>query len=62
MQHVDVGGNVSFIDDVSSETIMREINDLYINKQKYENMIEIAIKKAVNTFSYFDIAKRSIDL
>ncbi|MGM0792395.1 MAG: glycosyltransferase [Bacillota bacterium] len=61
MQHVDVGGNCTFIENINEKSIMEKILCLYRNKTKYENMKMKARDIGVNRFSYYEIAKRSIE-
>lgn len=60
--HVDVGGNCKFLYEDSVEEIKREIIKVYEDKLGYEMMKNIAENKGMLEFSYFDIAKRSIDI
>lgn len=61
MHHIDVGGNVCLISDTSVEGIKGKISELYNDKEKYAEMKKVAVKKGVATFSYRNIAQRSID-
>lgn len=58
--HVDVGGNVRFIQRDSAEEIANILRDIILTDGKYEKMKKIANEKGMETFSYFEIAKRSI--
>lgn len=59
--HVDLGGNVKFLYNDSMEEIKGTIEDL-VNSKEYEEMKKIAIENGMSTFSYKDIAKRSISI
>jgi 1,2-diacylglycerol 3-alpha-glucosyltransferase len=61
VQHIDVGGNALFLNDVSVDSIKKIILQLYNNKTEYEYMKRVAIEKAIPTFSYYEIAKRAIE-
>ena len=58
--HVDLGGNVLFL----HEDKMEEIRDIIIRLKdktdEYSRMKKIANERGMITFSYEDIAKRSI--
>ena len=58
--HVDVGGNCMFITNPTVDNLTIAIKELYKNKEKFENMKQIAESKARCTFSYIEIAKKSI--
>lgn len=60
MQHVDLGGNCIFIDEVNVKTISETIQKLQSNKNTYLNMQRIAEEKCITHFSYSEIAKRAI--
>ena len=62
IQHVDVGGNVIFLDNINEITIMNTINNIYKNKSLHNNMKCIAVEKGIKYFSYYEIAKRAIEL
>ncbi len=62
MQHVDLGGNCIFMDDVNVKLIQDIILYLRANKEDYFKMQKVAIDKCINHFSYSNIAKRAIDL
>lgn len=58
--HVDLGGNVHFLTQESTEEIQGEIQDLLDHPDHYQQMKDIATTKGLQTFSYLDIARRSI--
>lgn len=58
--HVDVGGNVRFLTQDSTEEIQNEIQNLLDHPEQYQQMKDIAVVKGMQTFSYLDIARRSI--
>lgn len=60
--HVDVGGNVVFINEDSAQQLMYIIDKIISDKKTYADMKKIAETKAVKTFSYNEIAKESIML
>lgn len=58
--HVDIGGNVRFIQHDSVEEITDILRDIIQNEGVYAKMKNIAQSKGKETFSYYEIAKRSI--
>lgn len=62
IQHVDVGGNCLFIENGNIEEIKNVILEITKNKDLYLNMKHIAMEKGATEFSYYEIAKRAIEL
>jgi glycosyltransferase involved in cell wall biosynthesis len=62
MSHIDLGGNVSFLDDLSNDSIKNAISNIYNNKQLYNKMRDVAIEKGFLNFSYYEIAKNAINI
>ena len=60
-KHVDLGGNVIFLEKDSAEEIYEIIKRLTENRSEYEKMLTVAKEKGMETFSYKEIAKRSIE-
>ena len=60
--HVDVGGNVVFIKEDSVSEISEIILKILEEPERYKDMKEIAMGKGKETFSYKEIAKRSVKL
>lgn len=58
--HVDVGGNVRFIQKDSVEEITRILRDIVETEGVYARMKEVAQEEGRKIFSYREIAKRSI--
>lgn len=58
--HVDLGGNVYFLEDDSVEEIQNRIEYLLDNPERYREMKRIAMKKGMKTFSYRNIAERAL--
>lgn len=58
--HVDLGGNVRFLTQDSTDEIRQQIEILVNNPAEYQEMKTVAQEKGMKTFSYRDIAKRSI--
>lgn len=58
--HVDLGGNVKFIKNDTSEELINIIMELINNQDAYDNMKTIAIEKGMENFSYREIARRAI--
>ena len=59
-QHVDLGGNVLYLDDDSLDEIERTIKLLINNPTLIASMKQVAEEKGKQYFSYKNIAKRSI--
>lgn len=58
--HVDLGGNVIFLREDSSEEIFTVLNELVENKDKYTELQSRSKSEGRMAFSYREIAKRSI--
>lgn len=62
MHHVDLGGNVRFLTRDSAAEMQREIERLSEDTSAYRAMKSVAESRGMQTFSYREIAKRSIRL
>ena len=60
-QHVDLDGNCMLLDNVSIESIKEVISYLYNNRDILRKMQDVAENKGPNIFSYYEIAKKSIE-
>ena len=60
-RHVDLGGNVIFLEKDSVEEIYGIIKSLTEDKDTYQMMKTVAEREGKKVFSYSDIAKRSIE-
>lgn len=60
--HVDLGGNAIFLEDVSKKSLMNALENVVTDVKKQEKMKECAVSKGKKYFSYKDIAKRSIEI
>jgi 1,2-diacylglycerol 3-alpha-glucosyltransferase len=60
IQHVDVGGNCLFIDEVNIKTIKDLIVEIYNNQELYIRMKNISLQKGICKFSYSEISKKCI--
>lgn len=58
--HVDVGGNVRFLEKDSADEIQVAIEELLNQPEKYQQMKRVAAERGKRTFLYSDIAKRCI--
>lgn len=58
--HVDIGGNARFLEDVSTETLKSAIREVTENKQMYKEMLEVARSDKKNEFMYSHIAEDAI--
>ncbi len=61
MNHVDVGGNCTFLGNTEINDIKNEIYNIYMDKEKYRVMKQVAREQATKVFSYREIAKRAIE-
>lgn len=59
--HVDLGGNVTFLQNDSVDEIKKKIEEIHNNPQLYKKMKECAETKGKEFFSYSNIAKRSLE-
>ena len=59
-KHIDLGGNVIFLEKDCVEEIYDILNMLTSDRQKYEEMKSVAEGKGRQLFSYKEIARRSI--
>lgn len=62
INHVDLGGNCIFLDEISPNKIIEIITKIYLDKKLYNKMLDISIKEGIPYFSYYEIAKRAIEL
>lgn len=60
-RHVDLGGNVIFLEKDSVDEIYGIIKSLTEDKDTYQTMKTVAEQEGKKVFSYSDIAKRSIE-
>ncbi|BFP41097.1 hypothetical protein FGF1_19420 [Flavobacteriaceae bacterium GF1] len=60
IDHVDVGGNCAFLEDITAESIANKILEIYENEELRTEMKKSASEKGVKRFSYSEIAKRAI--
>lgn len=58
--HVDVGGNCILLKDITIESLRKNLSALLDNNVILEGMKVVSTSKARKTFSYIEIAKRSI--
>jgi len=61
-RHVDVGGNCILLKEISEQSIKECISNIINDESAYSKMQEIASIKAMETFSYMTIAKKSIGM
>lgn len=59
---IDLGGNCILLNEINKDVILNILNDLYDNRWKLEQMSLIAEDKGPKEFSYFEIAKKAIEL
>ena len=59
-KHIDLGGNVIFLEKDCPEEIFNIIKELTTDPKIYEQMKIIAESEGMKAFSYLDIAKRSL--
>ncbi len=61
MEHVDVGGNCMFMDNIEPHYMANMLEYIATNKEVYDKMLMVARNKGIKEFSYMEIAKRSIE-
>jgi len=59
--HVDLGGNCEFLYEDSAEEIQIKITAIVEDQNKYEEMKRIALTEGMKTFSYREIARKSVE-
>lgn len=59
--HVDIGGNADFVSDVSVQGLKEALLKVIDNPDHYQEMKTVAEEKGMKTFSYREIARRSIE-
>lgn len=60
-QHIDLGGNVRFLEEDSAEAIYNLLNEVITKPEIYNQMLNVANCNAQRYFSYLDIAKRCVE-
>lgn len=60
IQHVDVGGNCLFLDDINLDVLKNTITKIVFDKELYLKMKNVAMAQGVPRFTYSEIAKRAI--
>ena len=60
--HIDVGGNVLFLQEDSSDAIEKLLRQVTGDRTYYEKMLSASRKQAKNIFSYREISKRAIEV
>lgn len=60
--HVDIGGNCLLLEDVSVESLRKEISSIVTDKKKFHMMQKASAGDARKVFYYINIAKRSIGI
>ena len=60
IEHINLGGNVLFLDEVSEKSMIQKIKSVIENAELYKVMEETAKLKGKEKFSYKNIAKKSI--
>lgn len=58
---IDLGGNMRFLYEDTKEELKNHLSEIVNNPDVYAKMKEIAVEKGMETFSYRNIAKRSIE-
>ena len=61
INHLDVGGNCQFLEDITVKSISDKILEIFQDKKLYSNMKTVASTNGVEMFSYSQIAKRAIE-
>ncbi|MEB2786967.1 glycosyltransferase family 4 protein [Algoriphagus persicinus] len=60
--HVDIGGNCIFINEISVDSLKKTILKILNEKDLYLNMMKIASEKGIQEFSYSKISMKAIQL
>ena len=60
--HVDLGGNVRFLEKDSFKEIQDEIENLLNNTEEYNKMKTVAKEEGMKAFSYREIARKAIEM
>lgn len=58
--HIDLGGNVDFLQRDSMEEIYKKLESIINDKDKYTRMKNVAMQKGMKMFSYKNISEQSI--
>lgn len=61
-QHVDLGGNCLFLDNVTTDEIKNLICKIYRDKKLYDSMKKVAVERGPDEFSYSRIARRALEM
>lgn len=61
IEHVDVGGNCLFIEDITTNNISKILLRIADDKYLYQSMLTAAQNKGISRFSYSKIAKYAIE-
>jgi len=61
-EHIDIGGNCIFFDELNIEGIKKSILSVFENKKLFETMKRVALEKGIKEFSYSEIAKKAIEI
>lgn len=59
--HIDLGGNVRFLEKDSESIIEETILEIINNKDVYKKMKDVAVNKGMHSFSYKNIAQKAIN-
>ena len=60
--HVDIGGNAYFCEDVSEDGLTKALDDIFGSKMLYTGMKEAACKSDRKKFYYSQIARKCIEV
>ena len=61
IQHMDVGGNCQFINEITIDSLKESIERIYKDADLFDRMKQVATSKGISEFSYYEIAKRAIE-
>jgi glycosyltransferase involved in cell wall biosynthesis len=62
MQHIDLHGNCLLMNKTDVEEIKRTIMSIYSDNELYKKMKSVAQNIGISTFSYYEIAKKAIEV
>ena len=61
-EHLDLGGNCIFMDDMSEEFLIKHISKLIHDEKVYRDMKNVALEQGIKHFSYKKIAIKSLEI
>ncbi|MDL2227876.1 glycosyltransferase [Bacteroidales bacterium OttesenSCG-928-K03] len=62
IEHVDLGGNCMFLENITADLLQETIEYFFYTKTALSQMKDIAERNGPKTFSYYEIAKKAIKI